>query len=37
MYSTLAGTSINILEMKVPKEKEEELRIGDIKSNEIYK
>jgi DNA-directed RNA polymerase subunit beta' len=36
-YSTLAGTSINILEMVVPKEKEEELRIGDIKSNEIYK
>jgi hypothetical protein len=23
--------------MKVPKEKEEELRIGDLKSNEIYK
>ena len=36
-YATLAGTSINILDMKVPKEKEEELRIGDIKSNEIYK
>jgi DNA-directed RNA polymerase subunit beta' len=36
-YSTLAGTSINILDMKVPKGKDEELRIGDIKSNEIYK
>lgn len=37
MYATLAGTTINILDMKVPKEKEEELRIWDIKSNEIYK
>ncbi|MCX6823174.1 MAG: DNA-directed RNA polymerase subunit beta', partial [candidate division SR1 bacterium] len=37
MYATLAGTTINILDMKVPKEKEEELRIGDLKSNEIYK
>jgi DNA-directed RNA polymerase subunit beta' len=37
MYATLSGTTINILDMKVPKEKEEELRVGDIKSNEIYK
>ncbi len=36
-YSTIGSTSINILDMKVPKEKEEELRIGDLKANEVYK
>lgn len=37
LYATLAGTTINVLDMKVPKEKEDELKIGDIKSNEVYK
>jgi len=36
-YSTLAATSINVLDMSVPKEKEELLRLWDNKSNEIYK
>ncbi len=36
-YATIGTTSVNILDMKVPKEKEEELRIGDLKANEVYK
>lgn len=36
-YATLSGTTINVLDIEVPKGKGEELRIGDIKSNEIYK
>ncbi len=36
-YATLGSNSVNILDMKVPKEKEEELKIGDLKSNEVYK
>jgi len=36
-YATLGATSVNILDMKVPKEKEEELKNGDLKANEVYK
>jgi len=36
-YATLGSTSVNILDMKVPKEKEEELRKWDLKANEVYK
>lgn len=36
-YATLGSTSVNILDMKVPKEKEEELKNGDLKANEVYK
>lgn len=36
-YSTIAATSINLFDMKVPKEKEEMLRMWDEKSNNIYK
>ena len=36
-YSTIAATSINILDMKVPKEKEEILRGGDVQNNEVLK
>ncbi len=36
-YATLGATSVNILDMKVPKEKEEELKNGDNKANEVYK
>ena len=36
-YATLWATSVNILDMKVPKEKEEELKNGDLKANEVYK
>ena len=36
-YATLGATSVNILDMKVPKEKEEELKNGDMKANEVYK
>ncbi len=36
-YATLWSTSVNILDMKVPKEKEEELKYGDAKTNEVYK
>ncbi len=36
-YATLEATSVNILDMKVPKEKEEELKYGDAKANEVYK
>ncbi len=36
-YATMAATSVNILDMKVPKEKEEELKNGDFKANEVYK
>lgn len=36
-YATLGATSVNILDMKVPKEKEEELKYGDLKANEVYK
>ncbi|MEI7919094.1 MAG: hypothetical protein WCH65_02535 [bacterium] len=33
----MEATSVNILDMKVPKEKEEELKYGDMKANEVYK
>lgn len=36
-YATIGSTSVNILDMKVPKGKEDELKIGDLKANEIYK
>ena len=36
-YATLGATSVNILDMRVPKEKEEELKCGDSKANEVYK
>lgn len=36
-YATIAATSVNILDMKVPKEKEEELKAWDIQANEVYK
>jgi DNA-directed RNA polymerase subunit beta' len=36
-YSTIAATSINVLDMMVPATKEEELRQGDDRTNEIYK
>ena len=36
-YATLWATSVNILDMKVPKEKWEELKNGDLKTNEVYK
>ena len=36
-YSTIAATSINVLDMKVPKEKEDLLRAGDLETNEILK
>ena len=36
-YSTLAATSINVLDMKVPKEKEDILRAGDVGANEVLK
>lgn len=36
-YSTIAATSINILDMKVPKEKEEILKAGDVENNDILK
>ncbi|MDR2191028.1 MAG: hypothetical protein LBP53_07910 [Candidatus Peribacteria bacterium] len=36
-YSTIAAVSINILDMKIPKEKEEILKSGDKKSDEILK
>ena len=36
-YSTIAATSINVLEMTVPEEKEEELRKWDDNANEVYK
>ena len=36
-YSTLAATSINVLDMKVPKEKEDILRAGDVEANEVLK
>ena len=36
-YSTIAATSINVLDMMVPPEKEEELRQGDERTNEVYK
>lgn len=36
-YSTIAATSINVLDMMVPPTKEEELRQGDDRTNEIYK
>lgn len=36
-YSTIAATSINILDMKVPKEKEELLKTGDVVANEVLK
>ncbi|HRX63785.1 MAG TPA: DNA-directed RNA polymerase subunit beta' [Candidatus Absconditabacterales bacterium] len=36
-YATIAANSINILDMKVPAEKEETLKVGEKKANEIYK
>lgn len=36
-YSTIAATSINVLDMKVPKEKEDLLKTGDAKANEVLK
>ena len=36
-YSTIAATSINILDMKVPKEKEDILKAGDLDNNEVLK
>jgi len=36
-YATIAATSVNLLDMRVPKEKEDELKIGDAKANEVYK
>jgi DNA-directed RNA polymerase subunit beta' len=36
-YSTVAAVSINILDMKVPKEKEDILKKGDKRSDEILK
>jgi DNA-directed RNA polymerase subunit beta' len=36
-YSTIAATSINVLDMMVPAEKEEELKAGDERTNDIYK
>ncbi|MDR0283022.1 MAG: hypothetical protein LBI53_07235 [Candidatus Peribacteria bacterium] len=36
-YSTLAAISINILDMKIPKEKEDILRNGDKRADEILK
>lgn len=36
-YSTIAATSINVFDMKVPKEKEDMLKLWDEQSNNIYK
>lgn len=36
-YATLAATSINVFDMKVPEEKEDLLKLGDEKSNEVLK
>ena len=36
-YSTIAATSINVLDMKVPKEKEDLLRAGDLETNTVLK
>ncbi|MFZ2150693.1 MAG: DNA-directed RNA polymerase subunit beta' [Candidatus Absconditicoccaceae bacterium] len=36
-YSTIAATSINVFDMKVPKEKDDMLKLGDEQSNNIYK
>ena len=36
-YSTIAATSINVLDMTVPKGKDDELKNGDEKTNEVYK
>jgi DNA-directed RNA polymerase subunit beta' len=35
-YATLSATSINVLDMRVPKEKEELMLQGDERANEIY-
>jgi len=35
-FATLSATSINVLDMKVPKEKEELMLQGDERANEIY-
>jgi len=37
LYSTVAAVSVNVLDMKVPKQKEELILIGDKKANEVYK
>ncbi len=36
-YSTLAATSINVLDMMVPKGKDDELKNWDDRTNEVYK
>jgi len=36
-YSTIAATSVNVLDMHIPKEKEELVKLWDDKANEIYK
>ncbi|HKL44596.1 MAG TPA: DNA-directed RNA polymerase subunit beta' [Candidatus Absconditabacterales bacterium] len=36
-YSTMAANSINILDMKIPQEKEEVLKAGEELANDIYK
>ena len=36
-YSTIAAISINVFDMKVPKEKEDMLKLWDEQSNNIYK
>ncbi|NOZ43727.1 MAG: hypothetical protein GXP45_00880 [bacterium] len=36
-YATLAGISINIIDMHVPQEKEDLLKLGDERANEVYK
>ncbi|MDD3262510.1 MAG: DNA-directed RNA polymerase subunit beta' [Candidatus Absconditabacteria bacterium] len=36
-YSTIAATSISVLDMTVPKSKDDELKNGDEKTNEVYK
>ena len=36
-YSTIAAISINITDMKIPKEKEDSLKAGDKKSDEVLK
>lgn len=36
-YATITSSSINILDMKVPEEKDEMLKNGEIKANDVYK
>ncbi len=35
-YSTISSTTINVIDMKVPKEKEELLQQGDKRANKVY-